>query len=490
MANVLEFALGLQTSNFLSELGLSSGRVLSFAAVMEGVKFAADKMWSAIGQGAALQGLSDRTNQSAESLYRLQMGFEGVGVGAEGVPMLIMRMQKSLSGVNEMGEKTGIVFERLGLSITTMRAETAEQQINDVAGALAKLGTSNATGVATALFGRGASGDILQIARGVEEYKRVMDSTRSDASVFGAMASSWREIKGDAEIFGSHMNAIWAAIATGITPELHKIMTDINTVTQTLAAAIAGAFQFGKIEQLLTDALKAAMEQGAFYGERAFSAIAAGFGAALVDVLEGVVPALAKMIYYGLSNALTLAFLGAELLLAEGMEKLYDATGMGNSKLAKNNKIFEGQMNQMIDAVGSNQTDENKDAITGMVSGAMAAAQDGFKALMDDWKNSGAHAPTKDLDKFTQDLKNFSALWIKAHPEKTPPAGSAPPVGLENKYKPEFTSLEKMGFVMGGLQNPMQKQVDLLARIAGGIDKLTGNKSTGLDLTLALTHAI
>jgi hypothetical protein len=208
MAGVLEFALGLKSSEFLSELGVSSRAIVAVGAAMEGLKFTAEKVWAAVEQGAALKELADRTNQSTESLYRMEEGFKGVGLGAEAVPGMILKMQRALSGVNEMGEKTGFVFTQLGLNMTKLRGESAEQSLNEIGAALAKMGTNNAAGAASAIFGRFGAGDILQLARGMQEYQRVMNATKGDATVFGAMADAWSDIKNDAVIFGSHLTRI------------------------------------------------------------------------------------------------------------------------------------------------------------------------------------------------------------------------------------------------------------------------------------------
>ena len=467
MAGVLEFALGLKTSEFLGELGASSREVLSFAAVMEGVKFGAEKMWGAIEQGAGLQEMAYRTNQTAQSLYGLQMGFKGVGLSAEAVPEMILKMQRGLSGVNEMGMKTDILFMRLGLTLQHLRTETAQQQIADMAGALNKLSTTDAAGIAGKIFGRGAAGDILQISHGLEEYQRVMSSTTNDASIFGVMAHAWGEIKGDAEIFESHINAVWAAIATGITPALHKMMDGINRALSNLATGLAGAIQFGGISTLLKDGLQAALEQAGYYGARVFSAVAAGFGSALVSGLMQVIPTLGKEIFNGLSTGINFAL--AEL--ARGIIKVEmsvaSAMGLSNSVGGKNLETKLAQVNEFENSLGQVQTKQNQDSIGNLVGSITQGAQEAFKSAMDDWKQTGGNDPHTALDKFNADLKNFSSQFKSAHANDVPVSDNKVADGptLQNHYKPDFTSLEKMGFVMGGTGNPMKRSEDLLGQI-------------------------
>jgi hypothetical protein len=79
MANVLEFALGIETSEFLAKLGISSGRVLSFAGLADTVRHAWDKTWDAINKGAELKGLASATGESVSMLYKFQQGLEAIG---------------------------------------------------------------------------------------------------------------------------------------------------------------------------------------------------------------------------------------------------------------------------------------------------------------------------------------------------------------------------------------------------------------------------
>jgi hypothetical protein len=53
--NILSFALGLQTSEFLSGLGLASGELLSFAGIGELVAKSMEHLNDAIGEGASLR---------------------------------------------------------------------------------------------------------------------------------------------------------------------------------------------------------------------------------------------------------------------------------------------------------------------------------------------------------------------------------------------------------------------------------------------------
>lgn len=483
-AGVLQFAIGIETSKFLEKLGASAREVVGFAAAVEVGHFAIDKMWEAVNQGAALEGLSARTNQTTQSLYGLQMGFKAVGLSGGEVPGLIMRMQKSLSGVNEMGESTGLVFARMGLDLKQLRGQTAAQQIETIAGSLKKFSTTDATGLASKLFGRFQAGDFLQISRSLDEYHRVMAETKGDASVFGAMAKAWQEIKGDAEIFESHINAVWAAIASGITPKLHKAFEEVNNLTKNLGPALAGAFEAGGITTLLKDSLLAALEQGGYYGERIFEALAIGFGDALFTAMKVAMDDFLPMFWNALKNGAkydqSKLVESAARSNAQYFEQRAGDAGKAGDKESQSKYLKEatkewgvvsGELKYQADLIDGDSKNFHQH-----LSNAFKTAGDGMQQMVEDvvksWSaTADPKKPHAALDKLSADAAKFAAAWVKNHPESSSTDDNENGLKLENHYKPEYTNFEKMGFVMSGLGNPMKRAEDLLQQI---VNKLPG----------------
>jgi len=95
MANVLEFALGLQTSEFLSKLGFAGEGLLSFAGTVELLRKAFERTWGAIERGAELRGLAAATGESVAQLYKLEHALEAIGSSNENPLMLMLMMQKA-----------------------------------------------------------------------------------------------------------------------------------------------------------------------------------------------------------------------------------------------------------------------------------------------------------------------------------------------------------------------------------------------------------
>src|ERR1035438_2836463 len=139
MAGVLQFTLGLEVSNFLHECGLSSAAILGLERVGEGLRGVMERTWGAIEQAGALEHLSRRTGETAGNLYRMQEGFKAAGVGAEPLGMMLYQMQKSLGGVNEMGEDTSSIFMRLGLSVASLKKQGGAGAFQEIIASLGKL---------------------------------------------------------------------------------------------------------------------------------------------------------------------------------------------------------------------------------------------------------------------------------------------------------------------------------------------------------------
>ena len=79
MAGVLQFTLGLEASNFLSQIGVSSSSLLSFAGIAEGVKASFESMFAAMERGASLDALSARTGETVSNIYQLQEALNNEG---------------------------------------------------------------------------------------------------------------------------------------------------------------------------------------------------------------------------------------------------------------------------------------------------------------------------------------------------------------------------------------------------------------------------
>jgi hypothetical protein len=141
--------------------------------------------------------------------------------------------------------------------------------------------------------------------------------------------------------------------------------------------------------------------------------------------------------------------------------KLGKMLGLDGFKASSFNENFAARKKQGAEGMGV--VDDMMKYGTGMEIA-------GFKKLAgsvkDALKNAGGPQQTA--------LENFFSGLTKRAPKLSPESGSkGGPVdedlmNQEKHYKPEFTSLEKMGFVMGGANNPM---LDYAKRTASAAER-------------------
>ena len=439
MANVLEFALGLESSNFLREIGVSSRELLSFAAMAEGVNYAIEKMGSAIERGASLSDLSARTGETVGNLYQLEEAFIRAGLGAESVGPMILKIQKALSGVNEMGGNTDSIFASLGLDRNKLASESPIDVIQQITAAIANLNPNDAAGAAGGLLG-----------------------SKAEAALFARNAKAFDEVGDKLGEIKSHIEGFWAGLASGLAPEIKHIEDQINAIQFTkIGEGIAESFKRGKVAELLQASIEAAFEQGGYYGERVFESMAVSvgdmFSAALLAAFQDIVPAFFDTIKLGAK--LKLGEIGQNLNYQYAQEHYAAAKNAKTpDEAAKENSIG----NQYV--IAAQNAGYHMEALVAAhevtahnhILHAVATFRDGFlmagKDVMAKLKAS-PDRPHEKLDSLESMMKGLAP-----HPfydflanYKSPNNG-----GLghgKEKLKPEVSDLEKIGFVFGSGAN-------------------------------------
>src|SRR5689334_9273447 len=114
MAALLQYTLGLATSNFLNALGPVGASVKGLAGSLVSVGAVMNGVFSQFERGAGLEHLSRRTGETVSDLYEMEKGFKAVGLSADSLPHTLLMMEKALGGFNEMGEPTKDIFAGLG----------------------------------------------------------------------------------------------------------------------------------------------------------------------------------------------------------------------------------------------------------------------------------------------------------------------------------------------------------------------------------------
>lgn len=121
-------------------------RVTGFAATFTGLAAAGAlvalqfaKAKEALDLGGELIDMRENTGQSVAELVVLRQAFDNAVDGAQNLPPALASLQKSLSGINEEGQPTKDVFDRLGLSIHALRDMQAIEQFTTLGRALREI---------------------------------------------------------------------------------------------------------------------------------------------------------------------------------------------------------------------------------------------------------------------------------------------------------------------------------------------------------------
>ncbi len=235
IAGALNFTLGLQANQFLNSLGASSGKLLGFLGVANGVQAAFHKMWAAIEQGGKLTDVAAAASLTVKDLYQLQQAFTNVGAAADSVPSIVNRLRRTLAS----GEQNGLLAQ-LGLDPAQLAAMDPAAQFERVAAAIAKVNVNSRAGAAQALFGREGAQTIQQIANSGTEFAEAMERAAADAQ-------TWQNVSGTFD-----------TIADKVT----EIQARIQTVWANLAGALIQAFQEDRVGEVISDILVSAFQAG------------------------------------------------------------------------------------------------------------------------------------------------------------------------------------------------------------------------------------
>ncbi len=442
MAGVLQFTLGLQASQFLTQIGVSSSAMVAFAGAGEIVKSSFESMFSAMERGAHLGELSARTGETVSHLYQLQEILKQTGLSADSAAPMILRVRKALSGVNEMGGKTNSIFAALGLDRAKLASESPLDAIQQITAALHKMNPNDAVGAANGLFGRFSAGDFMQMAGSAEQVAGALAHSKTEAALFASNAKAFREVGDLMTEIKSHIEGFWAGLASGLAPEIIKIEKYISSIDfTTMGLAVVQAFKDGSVTEIIVQGFTAAFEKvtNIIAGTLGNS----GYWIGIVQVAIGE---------FGLLQA-TVAkmFLSLGDLLVAAFDTLFQKIYEGIGKIPKLGKLvgLDNYKAQSFTENYQHQKDANSDAsgfLGAMFKASAAMTAEGIKnqakALVDAYKNSGG----PEQDKFAALVAGLVSRIPKAVAEETK-SGPATGVGFAEPYKPEVTDLEKIGLI-------------------------------------------
>lgn len=427
--NILSFTLGLASSSFLQNIGRANSSLTSLlgtaaklsgvgalvGGAFEGLRQSANivqGVFSAIERGGNLQQLHQRTDQSVYDLFRMQRGFQAVGLDADSLGRMIFHLQKSMTGINDVGEDTGVVFSVLGLNMMQLRNLPVTEQFQKIAAALKGVNAAQAAGLSGKLFGREGAADFLQLARSSDEFTDALNKNAAAAAIVARNAAAWQKIEVTIQSLKYKFMDFFSGVAQGVAPAIQKIADWLNKIDLTsigkkfgdVLGTLAQIIEDRNLGQLLSLSFQAGLEEFRNY----FQATVAGMEAMLVQMWKNAEQHSANVAQAVGQAALKFSFF-PPAALAAGI-----SAGAGAAK------------------VGQNSGDN-----------AGLAFRKAFSTALAQGDNSAVEA----LKKFV--AREFKKFETTLPPEGGGKTGSAASQTLGGPVKTDFTSVEKMGFVFG-----------------------------------------
>lgn len=445
------------------------GAAGAFISGLVGVEAIHAGFMGAIERGVGLQHLSKQTGESVGSLYKLQRGFQSAGVSADDVGGVLYRMNRALGGVNEIGEHTEDIFKRLDLNLRGLRSGGSVAAFQAILTAMARLNQTSASAAAGAIFGRGGAQSMIQLSRSSKEFAEGIKAAGAGALMFQTSAAAFERLHHTFEGITENAKLIWVGFAEGAAPAIQSILDMLNKIDFAKIGKKAGE-AVGVIEQSIKDgdfatlislSFAAGFEQATWQGNKFTVTFCAGLSAAIPEAMIAgfqaafsVLEQMGSAFYHWqdraqrrqaqreidkLNKPEVARWLpeGYRKSLIAGYQKIVDEPGTG--------------LNDMDAGVG-----QDRDARTkSMVENARKAVEKGAKAAGDAW-NSFGPAPHEELDKLKKYWRQKKALIPPNVPDPEEKKKKHKDDLLEQieGYRPQFTSLEKMGFAMTGIGNP------------------------------------
>lgn len=174
--------------------------------------------------------LSMQTGQAVPDVILLSQAFRNAGLGSEMVGQSLNLLQKALTGVNEDGQPTAGVFERLGLSISGLKGMSAVEQLEAIAAAITKLPTpADQSRAAMEMFGR-SGGRMLAILKDTSAIETARTQIGMLAKNLGASAEDLDKFSDAIGALDVKSQQFFAGFAKGISGDLASAAEVLNKV--------------------------------------------------------------------------------------------------------------------------------------------------------------------------------------------------------------------------------------------------------------------
>jgi len=329
--------------------GASAAGLGAFATEAGAAAAAIAGLRNALELGTQLTQLSARTGQSIQDLVVLRRAFENTGLGADNIGMVLNRLQRALSGVNEMGVRTDDAFKRLGLSTAALKNLSGLDQLQALTRGFAQIkDPTERAAVAMQIFGR-EGGQMLQLLGNSHALSDAAEDAADLAARMQRDSEAFHEAGVQLSAIKGKLMDMFAAATEQLLPALEKVGSVIKGLSLGQVGAVGGAM----LPTLM----------GAFGGAALVSKVVTGLdtavmkwsmspktGAAAADFAErfilpltgGLSGLLAKLLPIGLAGAVVAAIIqGVEAAMIEANREEEAATARRYDAITKVRKAIE-----------------------------------------------------------------------------------------------------------------------------------------------------
>ncbi len=233
--------------------------IVGFVAGFKGLQIAGEAIESqfehlkqSLELGATLREVSLNTNQTVSDVMLLRQVFENSGMGAEFAEQAIFNLNKSLAGVNEAGEPTKGVFEKLGLSIQALRSLSTVDQLKMLGEAFRNIeNPADRARAAADLFGKSGK-RMMQIFGEPEAFAIAATQIGGLGETMEANAKVFKEIEDEMGALNLKAQQLWAGIAQGSAGELKETLeslrsADLSELGESIGGVITNALHLAKV---------------------------------------------------------------------------------------------------------------------------------------------------------------------------------------------------------------------------------------------------
>lgn len=272
--------------------GLAKGLSVAGAGALAGLGAG---VFEAMNEGGELVDLQEQTGVSIEKLMQLRVAFQQAGLGADEVQPVIAKLQKTIVGAQTGSEAAQKAFEALGLSADDLAETTADEQLRLVGESIAAIeNPALKSAVAMEVFGK-SGGRMLAFfaAGGLDEAAAAIGR---QGELMAKYADTFDSITDSFGLYHTKLRGFFVGMASQLAPvlklaadwfktvDIAKIGEDVGNVI----ASIYGIIQKGKLNELISVALKIGFGDGINYFWAGLKGIGAGISALFSGSFSGI----------------------------------------------------------------------------------------------------------------------------------------------------------------------------------------------------------